>query len=268
MLEILKNFKDNRRRIYEEAPMESYSKEYYLENCAGHELFTQHEGKELDTIRRYVLDLVPLQPGSSGLDIGCGRGEIVSALSQLGLSFVAGIDASAVAIELSKATCQVQISRGQVGIYQMNATRLEFETGRFDILYMTDIVEHLSDENLRKALSEAHRVLKPGGSLVIHTMPTVNYKVLGQYLVKYYYATKGRPWFTPTAREESGFATHVNIQSKASLCEYLYEAFPKRSTRVFYGPSNPAGPLKRFITALGLWSVLGPHLWAIARKGE
>ena len=53
----------------------------------------------------------------------------------------------------------------------MDARRLEFADASFDTALMTDVVEHLAPSELAAALAEAHRVLRPGGRLVVHTSP-------------------------------------------------------------------------------------------------
>lgn len=265
MLEIIKNYNDNKRHIYEEPPITIYDEEYYTHQCGGFEIFVNSGGKELDDSRQRVLDLYPVQQNFSALDIGCGRGELVFALAEQGLHYVAGIDLSEDAIHFAQQTCELNATGEQVYIQKMSATELEFEDNTFDVAYMTDIVEHLSDENLKKAVSEAYRVLKPGGVLVIHTLPTVNFKICGQYLMKYYLRLRGEDWWTPTSKEEVS-GGHINIHSRESLAAYLHHSFTVKNSNVFYGPVNPGGTLKKLVGWLGVWTIMSSHLWAIAIK--
>jgi SAM-dependent methyltransferase len=53
----------------------------------------------------------------------------------------------------------------------MDATSLEFDSDTFDVGLMLDVVEHLHPPILEKVLQEVGRVLKPGGKLIIHTVP-------------------------------------------------------------------------------------------------
>ncbi len=53
----------------------------------------------------------------------------------------------------------------------MDCTQLEFEDDSFDLIFMSDIVEHLSKNDLIKSLNEAKRVLALNGQLIIHTSP-------------------------------------------------------------------------------------------------
>ena len=56
-----------------------------------------------------------------------------------------------------------------LGASRLDATRLPFADGRFDVLIACDLLEHIADE--RAALAEMHRVLRPGGVAVL-TVPT------------------------------------------------------------------------------------------------
>jgi 2-polyprenyl-3-methyl-5-hydroxy-6-metoxy-1,4-benzoquinol methylase len=123
---IIKNYKDNTRRIYEEPPIDIYDEEYYKAQCGGFELFNCSQGTELDDLRKYALNLCSLQPNYIALDIGCGRGELVFALAQLGLHHVVGIDLSQDSVDISCQTCDQPIKTGQVAIQKMSATELEF----------------------------------------------------------------------------------------------------------------------------------------------
>ena len=265
MFELIRNYKDNVRCTYEEPEINIYNESYYKEQCGGFKEFNRSNGEELDSSRHAVLNLCPLESSYSALDVGCGRGELVLALARQGLEYVAGIDLSEDSIKLAREVCEKQIISQQVTIQRMSATSLEFNDNLFNVIYMTDVVEHLCDSNLKIAISEAYRALKPGGKLIIHTLPTVNYKLYGQYLTKYYLALQGRKWWTPTTREEAGIG-HVNIQSKKSLESYLHKSFKSKNTNVFYAPVNPEGILKKLISCLNIWNIMSPHLWAVAIK--
>jgi SAM-dependent methyltransferase len=50
------------------------------------------------------------------------------------------------------------------------ATRLPFSTAEFDVVVLSEVIEHLHDRDKRSAVDEVHRVLKPCG-LLIFTAP-------------------------------------------------------------------------------------------------
>ena len=97
------------------------------------------------------------------LDIGCGDGYLMSKVSQYS-SATFGIDSEIQAINLAqkmlknKSNCKVQNG---------NCYDLPFESKYFDIVLLTDVIEHL--EKSDQCLSEINRVLKTGGKLILTT---------------------------------------------------------------------------------------------------
>jgi SAM-dependent methyltransferase len=146
-------------------PPETYDREYFLSNtCEGADEY--HTGRGLSTLKtRQVAHLRP-GPGARVLDLGCGRGEVLLACARAGAR-VAGIDYSAAAVEISRDTLSgidADIRRGDV-------TRLPWPDASFDAVLSGDVIEHLVPDDAAAMLREAHRVLKPGGRLVLHTAP-------------------------------------------------------------------------------------------------
>ncbi len=50
-----------------------------------------------------------------------------------------------------------------------DATRVPFADGSFDVVLVNDIIEHLAEEPGRQMMRDVHRVLRPGGRLVLDT---------------------------------------------------------------------------------------------------
>jgi SAM-dependent methyltransferase len=95
------------------------------------------------------------------LDVGCGPGTITAALAKATQSAV-GIDISAKAI----ASARDMASRARlpnVGFIRGAMTALPFDAARFDAVFFHAVLYHLDGEMLAATLSEARRVLKPGG---------------------------------------------------------------------------------------------------------
>jgi ubiquinone/menaquinone biosynthesis C-methylase UbiE len=125
----------------------------------GHsEIITQYMGQR--TASSHAAFLLPyLKPGMSLLD--CGPGTITLGFAELGSpGEVAGIDFAENQIELANTSAAKQgisNARFMVGsIYE-----IPFPDNSFDAVFNHAVLEHLSEP--RKALSEMHRVLKPGG---------------------------------------------------------------------------------------------------------
>lgn len=93
-------------------------------------------------------------------DLGCGPGHVTAHLAGLGLS-VFGVDASPAMIELAREACPGL--RFDVG--SMEA--LDIADGELDGVLSRWSVIHLPPPELPAVLAEFHRVLAPGGHLLI-----------------------------------------------------------------------------------------------------
>jgi ubiquinone/menaquinone biosynthesis C-methylase UbiE len=90
------------------------------------------------------------------LDVGCGTGVVLGKLRDIAPTI--GFDFSVTALEFCR-------KRDLEDLVQGNAEVLPFCENSFDVLIGLDIYEHLEHDS--QAFSEALRVLKPGGILVI-----------------------------------------------------------------------------------------------------
>jgi SAM-dependent methyltransferase len=91
------------------------------------------------------------------LEIGCSSGKLIQELQRDGFTKVHGIDVSEPAINL----CRQAGLNAEV----MDAARLRFPDAEFDLITASDVLEHIADH--RAALVEWHRVLKPGGQVIL-----------------------------------------------------------------------------------------------------
>ena len=103
--------------------------------------------------------------GRAVLEVGCGFGTSALLVAR-GQREVIGVDAAPVAVEVAaRRAAGLPHVRFQV----MDAARLEFPEGRFDVVYSIDLIEHLHPEDVPAHLAEAHRVLRSGGLLIVKT---------------------------------------------------------------------------------------------------
>ena len=152
-----------------EPPPTIYDESYLRHSMGDVKNFAAHGGKELDGVQAYAFGLTNVAGCGSALDVGCGRGELVYALCAAGIDDRPRHRHLTGRGRISAETCSDDMRAGKVHVEVMSATKLAFEDAKFDLVFMTDVVEHLSDENLRAALAEAYRVLRPGGKLVPST---------------------------------------------------------------------------------------------------
>ena len=90
------------------------------------------------------------------LDLGCGTGATLEALSRYGE--VSGIDVNPHAVDWAR-------RRGVGEVREAGVERIHYEDGRFGLITCLDVLEHVEDDGA--ALAEAARVAAPGGLLVI-----------------------------------------------------------------------------------------------------
>jgi SAM-dependent methyltransferase len=146
-------------------PADTYDREYFLSNtCEGADEY--HAGRGLSALKARQVAYLRPEPGMRVLDVGCGRGEVLLACARAGAQ-VAGVDYSEAAVELSRETLRDVTA----DVRQGDVTRLPWPDASFDAVLSGDVIEHLVPDDAAGMLREAHRVLRPGGRLVLHTAP-------------------------------------------------------------------------------------------------
>ncbi len=118
------------------------------------------------------------------LDIGCGAGILTNALSEAGHQ-VCGIDLSPSSLEIAKKYDATKKVSYQVA----NAYSLPYPDQSFDVVSAMDVLEHVEDP--KRLVSEASRVLKPGGLFFFHTF--------NRNFLSYLVVIKGVEWCVPNA---------------------------------------------------------------------
>jgi len=113
---------------------------------------------------RALVEQARLQAGQRVLEIGCGTGNVLVLIKQVCPQVDAvGLDPDPKALDRARrktvrARLAVQLDRGF-------ADALPYADESFDHVFSSFMFHHLTLDVKRGALREAHRVLKPGGSL-------------------------------------------------------------------------------------------------------
>jgi ubiquinone/menaquinone biosynthesis C-methylase UbiE len=120
-----------------------------------------------DTIgrRQAILRALNLKTGERVLDIGSGPGH-----QALEMSPMVGPSGNVDGVDISESMLQIAQSRcdgvSNIKFHHGDAVNLPFQAGTFDAVMSSMVFEYLVD--VPKALSEAQRVLKSGGRIVVH----------------------------------------------------------------------------------------------------
>lgn len=113
---------------------------------------------------RNVIESLELQDGNQVLEIGCGNGYYPSLLNRLGVKLeLTGIDKDILALK----DAAIFIGDKKVKLVLGDASKLPFKTASFNRIVMSEVIEHVEDEE--KVLKEAFRVLKTGGIMALTT---------------------------------------------------------------------------------------------------
>jgi len=103
--------------------------------------------------------------GKIVLDLASGEGYGTAILGENAQSVI-GLDLS---IESVKASQRKYSRDGKIGFQQGDCRFLPFSPASFDVIVALEIIEHISEQDQVRALSEIARVLKPDGLLIIST---------------------------------------------------------------------------------------------------
>jgi SAM-dependent methyltransferase len=118
-------------------------------------------------IREATTDLTMLErlvkpAGQDIVDVGCGSGALVRALAERGAHPI-GLETSAEQLAPALAHDEEHRARYVVG----RAQQLPFANGSFDVVVFMRALHHVPAADLPRALTEARRVLRPGGLVYV-----------------------------------------------------------------------------------------------------
>lgn len=222
--------------------------------------------------RRFVEPFVREAAGARSnariLDCGSGTGVNLPLLARHGR--VVGIDVTWKGLSFAR-------DRGERRIAQASAAALPFADGTFDVVASFDVIYALPDRVEAEALREMHRVLRPGGHLVVNAaamgLLKGNHSLLAGEIRRYSRATLG------ARLVRAGFDVRRMTYTNASIVPLVagVRLFQRLSghEESQHEISTPAAPLNAALTgvlaveAAALRFVnmpFGSSLLALARK--
>jgi len=146
-------------------------------------------------------------------------------------------------------------------LFEFDGRRLPFSDSFFDTIIMADVAEHIDDPSLICLLDECHRMLRPGGRLVVHTAPSLEAIRICGLLRRLTFGAIDLHARLVTPEYEH---LHIRYHSQNSIRSLLRRSglSPIVWGRVKYLKNSWPGWLER---SLG-W-LLADQVWALAFKG-
>jgi SAM-dependent methyltransferase len=157
---------------------------------------------------RELLEYLELRDGDGVLDVGCGMGFSLMAMSKLRDVTLTGIDSD------PERLAWAQREGVPAEFVHADAERLPFADDSFDKVLASEVLEHLTDDCA--ALVEMARVLRPGGVLAI-SVPNARFPFAWDPISGALRAM-GRPGFR-TGRVVGIWTNHVRLYTVEDLSE-------------------------------------------------
>jgi SAM-dependent methyltransferase len=195
-----------------------------------------------------------IKPGTMVLNIGVGRGGFETILLQKG-AVVSCLDPSEKSIESIRELLGLG-DRAQAGYSQS----IPFSDHQFEVVVMSEVIEHLTEDELRTTLSEVLRVLKPGGRL-IGTVPADENLLANEIMCPHCGRTSHR-W------------GHVQTFSRSSLTKILGTCFDGVTlSRHFFGDVHTlnwkgriSSAIKKIMVGMGVAGSGETYFFSVLRK--
>ncbi|MGI8944631.1 MAG: SAM-dependent methyltransferase [Thermoleophilaceae bacterium] len=204
-------------------PQAEYDRDYFLDCCAGAPQWRESGGRRPSGLYEGALRMAGLRAGERVVDIGTGRGELVAVAVEQGAARAVGVDYSHAAVALARETLSAHGLDERAAVVLADARAIPLPDAEADLVTLLDVVEHLTPQELATALSEAFRLLRPGGRVFVHTMPNrlvydVTYRVQ-----RALWPPRWKRW-PAEPRTDVERTMHVNEQTVGSMRRALRRA--------------------------------------------
>ncbi len=124
----------------------------YTSEANARDLKALPEWKEIE--RQRFLDRLRYEDKRDFLEIGAGTGRDSLFFKQNGLSVTC--------IDITPSMIQLCLEKGLIA-YKMDVSKMSFKPDSFDAVFCMNSLVHMPKSELKSALEEIYRILKPGG---------------------------------------------------------------------------------------------------------
>jgi predicted SAM-dependent methyltransferase len=138
------------------------------------------------------------------------------------------------------------------------ARPLPFPDGRVDVVYLEEVIEHVSPTEARRLLAECHRMLKPGGALRLTT------PCLDSYCTRFNASTA----FEEKLNDIFYLHGHRHIYAKVGIRELLVNAgFASITPSKFRDDTSPFGYLDTHALRFAISDAAMTQYWDALKSG-
>ena len=186
-----------------------------------HDAYIQNAYHELErgTTRKQLDSLNINAAGKKVLDVGCGPGNLLVALSTDAPELLIGVDIDETFLVFGRSQIQTLVEKPTVppALLRASLPTLPFADETFDLVTCFLVMPHVPDDRL--ALTELARVLKPGGTLAISShgfgfplryLKRFRLKPLQMYLASLIYRCTGKKWIRNTLQNDKKICDLLN----------------------------------------------------------
>ncbi|MEU0797948.1 class I SAM-dependent methyltransferase [Amycolatopsis sp. NPDC005961] len=188
----------------------------------------------------HLLRRVGIRPGWHVLDAGCGSGDFLPWLAEL-----AGPGGRVSAVDLAAENVALAGARADtVHVTQADLRDLPYASASFDAVWSANTVQYLDDDELRTALAELRRVVRPGGTIAIKDLDahSITVRPGDPYLFADFFRAAGAvPGYARQLLRSRDLYRHVkqaglvSVRQETVLIEHFAPLTPQ--AHAFYGPS-------------------------------
>ncbi|RKU23364.1 hypothetical protein C6499_18585 [Candidatus Poribacteria bacterium] len=175
----------------------------YIQN-AYYELKRGTTRKQLDTLNINAI-------GKKVLDVGCGPGNLLVALSADAPELLIGVDIDEIFLVFGHSQIEKLVKKPTAipTLLRASLPTLPFADETFDLVTCFLVMPHVPDD--KTALTELARVLKPGGTLAVsghgfgfplRYLKRFRLKPLQMYLATLIYRCTGKKWIRNTLQDD------------------------------------------------------------------
>jgi len=247
-----------------------YNGDYFLKAVDGCNDFVGFDGTLDSLFSRYQrnIESLGLQPQHKLLEVGCGRGEVCIFHALKGGS-AKGVDYSADAIDLARK--KAQSLNVQVEFVESSFDQLADPPETYDRILASEFIEHISAEEGVRVFQAVFSMLKPGGKLLVFTMPHTLQRRYGYPIARIWAALHGKR--LPEQQEDTTLEHyklyHLNEQNYISLKKFAENAGFKRFVVGYDYLPDPGGRerlLRRIVRLTPLRHLFLCNLYLLAEK--